>query len=108
MRIPVGSKIKFSTDKRPYTVQASDNRYAVCTKPFNLRHTVLYTIVDLDQGIRGTENLIFCMGFESKPLCEEALERLQNGDSEVSHKNRVPLDIEDCTIEIRSQNDYSQ
>ena len=87
------SKFWFKGEKRPYTVQASDERFAICTKPFNLKHTVLYTIVDFKENIRGTENLIFCAGFEDKKDCLDALERLQKGKSEISHRNRVPLEI---------------
>jgi len=94
MRLQVGTKIKFRSEKQRYTVQASSDRFAICTKPFNPRKTVLYTIIDFDEGVRGTENLIFCMGFETRKLCEEALERLGRGDSAVSYRTRIPLDIE--------------
>ncbi|WP_148289423.1 hypothetical protein [Fibrella aestuarina] len=30
------------------------DRFLICTKPFNPRRTVLYTIVDLKKGIHGT------------------------------------------------------
>lgn len=43
--------------------------------------------------IRGTENLVFCMCFETDEECENALERLTCGDSEVSRRNFVGLDI---------------
>ncbi len=89
----VGQKIWFNNEKRPYTVRACDKRFVVCTKPFNPQRTVLYTIIDLEQNIRGTENLIFCMGFESDEDCQEALERLQTKETEVSHRNNVCLDI---------------
>jgi hypothetical protein len=91
--ISEGSKIYFASDKKPYTVKALSNRYAVCTKPFNPKKTVLYTIIDFSQQIRGRENLIFCMGFETETDCKEALLRLESGESEVSHRHRVPLDI---------------
>ena len=87
-------RIKFRAEKKPYRVRCSSSRFAVCTKPFNLKHTVMYTIVDLVEDVRGTENLIFCMGFESDDKCQEALARLENGETEVSHRNYVPLDIE--------------
>ena len=88
-----GDKILFEGMKRSFTVQASNERYAVCTQPFNLKHTVLYTIVDLEKKIRGTENLVFCLGFETVKACEEALNRITKGDSEISYRNRVPLNI---------------
>ena len=89
----VGQKIFFEKDKRPYTVRACDSRFIICTKPFNLKNTVLYTIIDLKRNVRGTENLIFCMGFESDQDCQEALIRLQSGESEVTYRNFVELDI---------------
>jgi len=87
----VGEKIRFAEEKQSYTVRARSDRYLICTKPFNPRHTVLYTIVDLIEGIRGTENLIFCMGAEDDKGCMEMLERLESGETEVSHRNRIPL-----------------
>ena len=89
----VGDKVWFPGEKRPYRVKACDDRFAICTKPHNPQKTVLYTIIDLDQNVRGTENLIFCMGFETIELCKEALVRLQDGETEVSFRNRVPLVI---------------
>lgn len=94
----MGEKVKktriwFDGEKKPYKIQALSPRYAICTKPFNLKRTVLYTIVDFAKNIRGPENLIFCMGFETEKRCEEALIRLQKGESEISHRNRVSLNI---------------
>ena len=93
-QIRVGTKIKFLEEVQRYTVQAITDRYAVCTKPFNCRKTVLYTIIDVQEKIRGPENLIFCMGFETKKQCQEALERLIKSESEISYRNRIPLVIE--------------
>ena len=67
-----GDRIKFASERQRYTVMAASKRYLVCTKPFNLRHTVLYTIVDLVMCTRGTENLIFGLGFDTQEKCEEA------------------------------------
>ena len=102
-RCEVGAKIKFKAEKQRYTVQASNERFAVCTKPFNAQRTVLYTIIDFEQQIRGTENLIFGMGFETRGLCEEALERLSKGETEVSRRNQIPLDI--AHLEARLEGD---
>lgn len=89
----IGQKIFFASEKRPYTVKACNKRFAVCTKPFNARRTCLYTIIDLKRQVRGTENLIFCMGFETDELCQEALKRLSKGETEVSYRNCIDLDI---------------
>lgn len=112
LQVPVGTKIKFQKEKLCYTVMASNVAFLVCTKPLNMirktgtwglknkgrayehEKTVLYTVVDRKEGVRGTENLIFGFGAETKEQCEEMLERLTTGDSEVSHRNRVTLDVE--------------
>lgn len=105
-KLPVGTKVKFVSEKRPYTVQASDERYAICTKPFNIYRTVLYTIIDFKEQIRGPENLVFGFGAETREQCEEMLARLtapcdHEGEgilcdcrSQVTHRNRISLDIE--------------
>lgn len=98
----VGDKIKFAEDKQRYTIQACDERFLICTKPFNPKKTVLYTIVDLKENIRGPDNLVFCMGYETREDCEENLKRLQEGapddvygEMKVSHRQRIELNIEE-------------
>lgn len=95
----VGTKIWFNEGKRPYKVRARSDRYLVCTQPYNPKRTVLYTVIDLEKEIRGTENLIFGMGAETDDQCKEMIQRLEGTCSdydfqtEVSHLNRVPLQI---------------
>ncbi len=90
----VGDKIKFAGQRQRYTVQACDDRFVICTKPFNLKKTVIYTVIDFERGVRGTENLVFGMGAETQEQCQEMLERLQHGETEVSYRNVTSLDIE--------------
>ncbi len=90
--LKVGDKVKFDSEKQRYTVQACNERFAVCTKPFNVKKTVLYTVVDFEKRIRGTENLVFGAGAETRKLCKEMLARLTSGETEVSHRNFVELD----------------
>lgn len=95
----VGDKLRFEEEKQVYTIQAKGDRYLVCTKPFNLKRTTLYTIVDTDKRIRGTENLVFGAGAETREDCEEMLERLEGRNinlgftTEISHRNNVPLKV---------------
>jgi hypothetical protein len=93
-KLKVGAKVKFAEEKQSYTVQASNVAFAVCTKPFNCRKTVLCTAISWMENVRGTENLVFGKGAETRNQCEEMLERLTQGETEVSHRNRVPLVIE--------------
>ncbi len=93
-KIPEGSKIKFKEEKQRYTVRASNVAFAICTKPFNARKTLFYTVINWYENIRGTENFIFCMGVKTDNQCKKMLERLTNGESEVSYRNRIKLNIE--------------
>jgi len=92
--LKVGDKVWFRGEKQGYTVKAANGVFAICTKPFNPKRTVLYTIVSYLENARGPENLVFGMGAETKEECEEMLERLVRGESEVSHRHRVELDID--------------
>lgn len=96
----VGDKIRFVEERLAYTIQARGKRYLVCTKPFNAQHTVLYTVVDLQKQIRGTENLVFGMGAETRKQCQEMIERLEGKGidegawhTEISYRNRIPLRV---------------
>jgi hypothetical protein len=90
---PLGAKVYVPTDKRPYTVRARNDQFAVCTKPFAARKTVMYFVLDAVHGVRGTENLVFGFGAETDKDCAEMLARVTSGDTEVSHRNRVDWDI---------------
>lgn len=94
MKVSVGDKVFVTKEKRPYRVRARDDRYIICTKPFNPRHTVLYFIVDLKRKMRGPDNMVFCSGYETDEHCAERLKELQNGEIEVSMRRGIPLDIE--------------
>lgn len=96
---PVGSRVWFEGQKRPFTVRARSRRFVVCTKPFF--KTVLYTIIDFKEMVRGPENLVFGMGAETLAQCEAMIDRLEGRNmgasgmkhTEVSYRRRVPLDV---------------
>lgn len=94
MKVKVGDKVYVPTDKRPYKVRTRDDRYIICTKPFNLQHTVLYFIVDLVDKWRAPDNMIFCDGYETDEDCVERLKELQDGTIELSRRRGIPLDID--------------
>lgn len=88
----VGDKVYIDGEKRPFRVRACDDRYIICTKPYNPKHTVRYFIIDTVEGIRGTDNMVFCFGYETDEECRERLHELQTGLIEISHRNRVKWD----------------
>jgi hypothetical protein len=91
--LPVGGRVWFAEEKKPYTVQARSRRFLVCTKPFALKKTVLYCIIDLKERIRGPENLVFGFGAETPEQCRAMVTRLEDAEScsEVSHRHSIPL-----------------
>lgn len=94
MRVEVGDKVYVPKEKRPYRVRARDERYIICTKPYNPQRTVLYFVVDLKERVRGPDNMVFCSGYESDEDCAERLKELQSGEIEVSCRRHVDLDID--------------
>lgn len=98
--VVVNQRVKFSEEGHPYKVMARSDRYIVLTKPFNAKKTVLYTIIDLVDNVRGTENLLFGASFETSKSCEEAIQRLHglgnylDFTTTISHRNRVNLNID--------------
>ena len=95
--LKIGDKIKFKSEKQKYTVQAKSDRYIICTKPFNLKQTVLYTIIDLTRLVRGPNNSVF--NPYDYAVQEDIYECLNNLDYhvngiEVSHRRCVKLDVE--------------
>ena len=93
-RVVVGDHIRIIGEKRPYKVKCRDKRYIICTKPMNCKKTVQYFIIDLEREIRGPDNSVFCMGYETQEQCEERLRDLQDGTIKVSSRRCVPLGME--------------
>jgi len=94
LELAVGDKITFEEEKRPYTVRAvsGDGRWVICTKPFNLQHTVLYSIVDFDSAVRGPDDY-HGLGYETPGEIAAAMARLEAGDAEVSVRYDCRLNI---------------
>lgn len=87
-----GDPVFVPNEVRPYRVKCRDDRFIICTKPYNPKRTVMYFIIDLVKGIRGPDNMIFCSGYETQEECEERLKELQTGQIEVSQRQCVQLD----------------
>ena len=94
MKVSIGDKVYVPGYKRPFKVRARDDRYIICTKPFNPKHTVIYFIVDLVKKRRAPDNMIFCSGYDTDEDCQERLQELQNGTIELSIRRGIPLDID--------------
>ena len=94
MTYKVGDKIRFAEEKKPYTIRACNDRFLICTKPFAPKHTVLYTIVDLQKEIRGTDWWVLGIyDYINDSDCKQCLDDLVSGECEISHRNRIKLNI---------------
>lgn len=96
-RVPLalGDRMQFDGERMRYTVRAvsPDGRWAICVRPFPLRDTVLYTIVDFDSGVRGPDDMVFSYGYETAEDIAENMARLVAGDMEVSYRRDKRLNI---------------
>ena len=90
-RVKTGDSIRLRGERIPYRVQCVGERYVVCTKPFNLKHTVQYFIIDKREGVRGPDDRVFCAGYETKEQCEERLKELEDGEMEVSKRRCLSI-----------------
>ncbi|MFA6876127.1 MAG: hypothetical protein WCQ87_05790 [Parabacteroides sp.] len=90
----VGDKVWFKGEKRPYTIKACNERYLICTKPFNLQHTVFYTIVDLDTNWRAPNDLVFNFyDYSIQADIDECLKDLITGRCGLSKRHGVEMFI---------------
>ena len=94
MKVEVGDKVYIPFEDEPYEVKARDDRYIICTKPINPKHTVIYFIVDLVEKWRAPDNMIFCSGYETDEQCQKRLWELQSGKIGLSRRRGIPLDID--------------
>lgn len=101
MKYNVGDRIYFAEEKKPYKIRACGERFLICTKPYNFRpKTVVYTIVDLKEGIRGTDGYsISPYDYYKDEDCQEYLHELETSKdrlfdgAHVSYRNRIELNI---------------
>jgi len=94
MKVKVGDKVYIPEQKRPFRVRARDDRYIICTKWINLKHTVLYFIIDLQEKWRAPDDMIFCSRYETDEQCNERLKELESGEIFMSQRRGIPLNID--------------
>ena len=77
----MGDKVKFAGERQRWDVRAvtRGGRFVILTKPFNLRHTVLYTVVDFDRGVRGKDDR-YGLGYEIVDDIARALHSFQRSE----------------------------
>jgi hypothetical protein len=89
----VGDKVKISGHKKPWTVKALSERYAILTTPFNPKRTVLYTIIDFKYRVRNRNNLVFNIyDYKAQEDIDQCLKDLESGEVELSKRGLVKLE----------------
>jgi hypothetical protein len=96
MLLKRGDKVKLNQFKQRFTVQAASENFAILTKPFNLKKTYSYTILDFRKNLRNRDNQVFGFweDYDNKEGATIALDALEKGEIEISHKGPLPIDIE--------------
>ncbi|MCZ4586147.1 hypothetical protein O4328_21060 [Rhodococcus opacus] len=91
-----GDRIRFGLEpRRPYTVRARSEHFVVCTRPRDFATgEFVYTVIDWRGGIRGPVNGQSA-DVSTDERCRDLLDDLEAGGWEISHRNRVQLDIID-------------
>lgn len=76
MNYKVGDKIKFKSEKQRYTISACNDRFIIAWKPFNARKTFIYTIIDLIENERSSDNYYCAFDYSDTKEAQEALDIL--------------------------------
>lgn len=89
-----GMRIWFEGERIGYTIRACSERYLVCTKPYNFRkNTVIYSMVDLWEGIRGRDGYVFSpYDYYSQEDCDNYLKDIMDGNVHIS-RHHIDLSI---------------
>lgn len=88
-----GEKVKMCGERQRYTIHACDERFAIMSKPFNAQKTYLYTITDLERGLRGPANFVLGppVEMDNPESAAEGLAMLQSGEMAVSYRRNMKL-----------------
>lgn len=95
--LELGDKVRLYGDANNlYTVKAIGYPFIICTRPYNLKSTVFYTILDFEKCIRNRHNLIFNpFNFKIQKDIDKCLSHLLNKTDGISlsHRNHIDLEI---------------
>ncbi len=93
----IGQQIYFEEEPdTPYEVKAVDERFSIMTRPVvhDGEDTVMYTILDLETWMRGTNNLIFNpYDYATQEGIDECMKDLKSAECEceLSRRNSIPV-----------------
>jgi hypothetical protein len=120
-KLKQGQKVFFTNETLPYEVKAVSERYAIVSRKLHrredaglLHHQVemsaystfteafnankenpVYSICDFKENVKAPHNLIFGnFDYFDSEDCKKAIETLEIGEMELSHRNRAELNID--------------
>lgn len=120
-KLKVNQKVFFIGEKSPMTVMAVSERYAVVSRKLNrredadllhfevergasqsfteaynsLRESPVYSLLDFKEKVKAPDNYVFgVFNYFKKEDCENAIKKLENGEMELSRRNRAALNID--------------
>jgi hypothetical protein len=90
-KIKVNDKVYFSDEPSiGYWVKACNDRYAILTRPYNPRRTVIYTIWDMKENIRSTNDYVFNpYDYNKQEDIDLSLTELMEGKYKLSTRHQV-------------------
>jgi predicted carbohydrate-binding protein with CBM5 and CBM33 domain len=90
-----GDKIYFAEEKRPYTVRAISEKYAILTRWYNKKEGVVYyTIIDRTLNARSTNDYVFNpYDYNQQADIDQCMVDLQNEEAHLSERNKIELNI---------------
>jgi hypothetical protein len=118
-----GDNVNLEGECLPYRVMAISNRFAVVSRHFdrqedyellewevkrgaqtdidsafeNCKDLPVYSLLDLQQKLRSTDNLVFGIyDYFSETDCEECLKGLENGTVELSHRGITDFSLQNA------------
>lgn len=93
--LAVGDRVQFVESKRWWKVRAvsGSGRYVALSSPHNLAATNFYTVIDRHAGVRGPDDRVLGLGWQSDDDFVRNLAELDAGRVGISHRHRVPLDV---------------
>lgn len=120
-KLKQGQKVFFKDETLPYEVKAVSDRYAVVSRKLHrredaelLHHQVkmsaystfteafnankenpVYSICDFKENVKAPDNLVLGgYDYADEKDCQKAIRCLEDGNMELSHRNRVELNID--------------
>lgn len=90
MQLEVGDMVAVIGEKNRYTVRCRDERWVVCTKPYNAHRRKKHLIIDLENQMYGPDNHPYGLYYQTDEQCNYALRLLHHNLLKIRKYGRKP------------------